>query len=286
MKEGSIKIAGVIIIILLLIAAIIASVSNTKNKHSLNEEKLQKESVISEKNQVSSELDKVKNELAALKTKNEITEKSLAETESKLAEKEKRIGYLSKENSSITKDKKELANLQKTKSELDKAFEDLKLEHQTSLARIRDLENSEIVLETEKKTLAVKLDKSEMYRTDNIEIYGSRGNKKDKLTFYACRTKEINLNFDVPKTLTEAISFKIVTPSGTTITPDDKSLSWTISQNPENLTASISSSTGEIEPSRQVTLTYSSKEKLASGEYKIQILSDNKNLSSCRLKLK
>ena len=86
--------------------------------------------------------------------------------------------------------------------------------------------------------------------------------------------------------MNETISFKIITPAGTTITPEDKSLSWTIEQNSWNFTASLSSVTGEFEASRKVVLTYTSKEKLKSGEYKIQIFSNDKNIGNCRVKLK
>ena len=48
-------------------------------------------------------------------------------------------------------------------------------------------------------------------------------------------TKKLNVAFDVPNNLTEAISFKIVTPSGSTINPDDKSMSWYFVQKPTNL---------------------------------------------------
>ena len=125
-----------------------------------------------------------------------------------------------------------------------------------------------------------------MYRTDNIELYGSRGNKKDKLTIYAGRTKKLNLNFEVPQNLTEAISFKIVTPTGTTITPEDKSLSWVTEPYSHNLTASLSSGPGDFGVPRKVVLTYNAKEKLTSGEYKIQILSADKIIGNCRIKLR
>jgi len=286
MKESTLIYLGGTIIVLLLLTTVVSTVSNSKNKRNLNEEKLKNESLASQKLQVSQELDKAKNDITSLTTEKETTEKAMAKTESNLAEVEKRIGSLSKENSSLIKDRNELAQLQKTKADLDNAYEDLRLKHETALSKIRDLENSAIVLDTDKKNLSGDLAKSEMYRTDNIEIYGSRGNKKDKLTFCASRTKKINLNFDVPQNLTETISFKIITPSNTTITPEDKSLTWTFGQDTQNLTASLSSLTGEFDLSRKVVLTYTPKEKLKGGEYKIQILSNDKNIGNCRLLLK
>ena len=219
-------------------------------------------------------------------TKKESEEKALAETNSKLAETEKKIAYISKENSSLVKDRNELVQLQKSKSDLDKVYEDLKLKHETAVTRIKELENSAIIMDAEKKELTGNLTNAETYRTDNIEVYGSRGNKKDKLTFIARRTKKLNLNFDVPQILTEAISIKIITPAGKTIIPDDKSLTCVIKPDSGNPTASLSFVPGEFDASRKVTLTYTPKEKLNSGEYKIQIFSNDKNIGNCRLMLR
>jgi hypothetical protein len=78
----------------------------------------------------------------------------------------------------------------------------------------------------------------------------------------------------------------LTTPSGTTINPDDKSLTWTFPQDSRNFTASLSTITGEFEQSRQVVLNYLPKGKLAKGEYKIQIYSGDKNIGNCRIVLK
>jgi myosin heavy subunit len=286
MKEKTQIYAGTIIIALLLISTTIALISNSKNKRNYNEEKILNESISSKKLQVSQELDKTKNDMAALITKKESEEKAMAETELKLAETEKRIAHISKENSSLRQVRNELIQLQKAKNELDREHEDLKLKQETALSRIKELENSAITSDAQNKELSGNLENAEKYRTDNTEIYESRGNKKDKLTICATRTKKLDLNFDVPQNLTEAISFKIITPDGKTITPEDKSLTWLVEPNSSTLTASLSALTGEIDTPRKVTMTYSPKEKLNPGEYKIQIFSNDKNISNCRFRLK
>lgn len=285
MKEKTLTYSGVIIIVLLLITATIALITNARNKLNFNNEKLLNESVTTEKIQVSQELDKVRTYLSVLTTAKESDEKELADTKSRLTETEKRIAYLTNENNSLMKDKNELVQLKKSESELDRAYEDLKLKQETASARIRELENSAIVLDAEKKELTGKLANAEMYRTDNVEIYGSKGNKKDKLTFKAIRTKKINLNFDVPQSLVETITFRIVTPDGKTITPENKSLSWLSVPESENMTASLSPVTGVLNSLKRITLTYSPNEKLEPGEYNIQIFSNDKNIGNCRLKL-
>ncbi len=120
--------------------------------------------------------------MTALTTKKESDEKAMAETEFQDWQKPKnRIAHMSKENSSLLKDRNELVQLQKSKSDLDKVYEDLKLKQETASSRIKDLENSAILLDAQKKELSENLADAEKYRTDNIEIYGSRGKKKIRL---------------------------------------------------------------------------------------------------------
>jgi|WetSurMetagenome_2_1015567.scaffolds.fasta_scaffold78434_3 myosin heavy subunit len=290
MQEKTLKNAGIIIIIILVLTTTIAFVSNSRNKRNYNAEKRQNEFVSSQKLQVSQDLDKVKSELSALTTKNESDIKELAKSNSKLTETERRIALLSKENSSLNNDKNELMQLQKSKSDLDRAYADLELIQETATSRIKELENSEILLEAQKKELSDNLINAEKYRTSNTELYGSRGNRKDKLTFIARRTKKLNLIFDVPQSLSEPITFSITTPDGKTIIPDNKTLTSSIKQDSNYLTASLSSippsTPGKLYPSQKVTMVYTPKEKFGAGIYKIQILSNGKNIGNCRLKLR
>ena len=196
------------------------------------------------------------------------------------------IALLSKELSSLKEGMNLLAQLQGKEGVMDKAYLNLKIEHETELSHVGELQNTILVLNTESKDLTDRLEKSERYKLDNIEIYGSGGNKNDKLTYHASKIKKINLSVDVPQSLTETISFKIITPTGLTIIPEDKSLAWSNVLDSKNLTASLSSVSGNFENSRKVMLTYTPRKKLPSGEYMIQIFSNDKNIRTCRLKLR
>jgi hypothetical protein len=290
MKEKILKSAGTSIIVLLLITTTIAFVSNSKNKRNYNEEKTKNESISSQRLMVSQELDKAKSDMAALTTLKLNEDKAMAETDSKMAEAEKRIANLSKENGSLLKDRNALAQLQKSKNALDNAYEDLKLKQKTASSRIRELENSAIILDAQKKELAEILANEEEYRISNMEIYGSRGTGKDKLTFLARRTKKLNLIFDVPQGLNKPFSINIITPDGKTITPENKSLSSLIEPEVDHLTASLPNippfAAGKPDASQRVTMAYTPEEKLNAGEYKIQIFSNGKNIGNCRLKLR
>jgi hypothetical protein len=290
MKEKTLTYAGTAIIALLLITCTIAFISNSKNKRNYNEEKIRNESISSQKFLVSQELDKVKSEMAALTTKKQSEDKALAETDLKMAEAEKSISNLSRENGSLLKDKNVLVQLQKSKNDLDNAYEDLKLKQETASSRIKELENTAILLDAQKKELSKIIANAEEYRISNMEIYGSKGNKKDKLTFLARKTKKLNLIFDVPQGLNKPISINIITPDGKMITPEAKSFSSFIDPGVDYLTASLStipaSTPGKLNNSKRVILAYTPEEKLNAGEYKIQIFCNGRNIGICRLRLR
>ncbi|MDD3052413.1 MAG: hypothetical protein PHR06_14900 [Candidatus Cloacimonetes bacterium] len=285
MTDKKLVYIGAILIALLLFSTVFTVIRNSKNKRNLNDEKLRTESLLSEKLQVEKELAKLKNDFSALQEKNSENDKLLTDAQVQLSENGKTLKRLSNEARSLRSNKKELEELQVAKASIDKEYADLKLKNDELVAQNKNLNNKMTALEVQKNDLTAKLQKLEKYCTDNFEVYGSRG-KKDKLTFWAFRTKKINLNFEVPQSLTETISFKMTTPSGKIITPDDKVLSWYFPMDQRNFTASMSAVTGEFEQSRQVVLSYVSKEKLEKGEYKIQIFSNGNNIGNCRFKLK
>ena len=169
---------------------------------------------------------------------------------------------------------------------LDKEYTKLKSENERLIARGSELQNSINSLESEKKELSSNLEMEKMYNTDNFLVTATRGKKTEKIVIRASRAKKLNMTFEVPKSLSEKISFKIVTPTGVTINPDDKSLSWYVPVDSRKFTASLSTLSGEFEESRQVILSYSAETKLAKGEYKIQILSNATTIGNCRIMLK
>jgi hypothetical protein len=287
MKEKRVRLAGSAIIVVLLIIAGIAFFSNSRNKRNLKQEKLQNESIMSQRNKATQDLDNVKSDLTALKSKDEITNKALASEKTILKEKERRIAYISKENSSLMKDKNELAQLKKSKAALDKSYQDLELQHVTALSLIKDLENSKIALDSERKELMSELESSQKDRIDNVELYASRGNRKNKITFIARRARELNLSFDTPLSKADAISYKIISPSGKIINPEDKLSAWTIVDNsPQKMTASLSSASADPENARKIELKDNSKDKLIPGVYTIQIFGDNIDIGNYKLKLR
>ncbi len=285
-KSNVITYVGGAIIILLLIGLLFAVNSNSKNKKSLKAEILTSEKLLSEKLMVENELTKLKADFAALEEKSNTNAALLEQANKKIAESQRRINSLNSENRSLRGLKKELDDLQTVKANLEKEALQLKSEYDQLMAKNADLQNSLSAMEKEKQEIASVLENTLKYTSDNFLVTATRGKKKEKVVVCAMRTKKLNMTFDVPQSLTEEISFKIVTPTGTTINPDDKALSWTFRPDSRNFTASLSAVTGEFEQSRQVVLTYTAKEKLVAGEYKIQILCNGNNIGNCRIKLK
>jgi len=284
--QKTLNYVGAIVIALLLTGIVFTLVSNSKGKRNLNAEKLTSEKLLSEKLSAEKELAKLQADISALKQKNADNQKLLVETNLKIANSEKRINSLTGENRSLQANRKELEALKILKAELEKEAGRLKSDYDKLIAQNKDLQNSLSLLEADKKNLTLQLDKAKMLSSDNFLVTATRGKTTEKLVIKSTRVKKLNLAFEVPQNLAETISFKIVTPSGTTINPGDKSMSWYFPQDSRNLTASLSPVTGEFEQSRQVVFNYAPKGKLVKGEYKIQIISNGIDISKCRIMLK
>jgi hypothetical protein len=285
-RQRTIVYAGILVMALLLIGLIFTSVSNSKNKKNVNAEKLISEKLLSEKLAFEKELDKMKADFSALEQKIDANAKLLDETNSKIADNEKKIQSLSGENRSLRSSRNELEELIRNKADLEKESSQLKAEYEKLISQNNDLQNTLASLETEKNNLASELKKVRKFNSDNFLLTATRGKSTEKIVIKASRAKKLNMAFEVPQSLTEAISFKITTPSGATINQNDKSLTWNFPLDSRNYTASLSNVTGEFEQSRQVVLNYVPKGKLEKGEYKIEIFSEANKIGNCRIMLK
>ena len=286
MKDQGIIYVGVAVILLLLATTIFGFVSNSKNKRNLNAEMVRTETLASEKAKLLGEIDQLKNDQNSLTGRYDSAQKSIASAESRVIERDRRINTLRRDNTALEVDRKTLADLQTEKAELDKTHNTLQQEYEKALAQNKELQNSFTQLEAQHKDISSQFLQARLYTTDNFQAYGSRGKEKEKLTICARRTKKLNVNFDVPENLKDPVTFTILTPGGETITPEDAGLSWTFQPELQNLTASLTGILGDLENPRKVDFKYEAKEKLAKGEYKIQLFSNNLNIGNCRLILR
>lgn len=282
-NQKTITYVGAVVIVLLLLGLILTMVFNSRNRNSLKAEKLTTERLLTEKSAIQNDLDKVREEISNLKLRSDENARLLSDTEAKLADTEKRMRYLSSQNAMKSKAAEEEFQIQK--AALEKEYADLKLSYDNQMSENGNLQKKLAEMEAQTNDLLEKLKAMSTFDSDNFQVMGTRG-KNDRQVVFARRVKKLSVNFEVPQSLTDAISFRIVTPTGTTITPEDKSLSWIFPPNVRHLTASLSPVTSEFEESRKVTLTYAPKEKLVPGEYKIQIFSNGQNIGNCRIRLR
>jgi len=273
------------IIAVLLLGFMLMVIFNGKNKKNLRAEKLVSENLLAGKSQTEAELARLKNDFNTLKQQYDENAKQLAESNAKIADDEKRINSLSREIRTLRGNSRELEDLKKTKADMEKEIARMKLDNENLNTRNRELQDRLAAMESEQNKLAEQLEKANLYDSDNFLATATRGKKTEKVVIFASRAKKLNVAFEVPQSLTENISFKIVTPSGSTVS-DDKAVSWVLINDSRNLTASLSAVTGEFEKSRKVVLNYTPKTKLEKGEYRIHILSNGNNIGNCRMVLK
>jgi myosin heavy subunit len=285
-KENLLPLIGVGIIVVLLFLSLFFIKTNFSLKNNLKKEKLNSEQLLSSKLLLSKEIERKKQDLESLRDRFIEINRKNEKLSSIVSEKDQRINYLSKENIALNKTKKELSDTIKQKEDIDKQFTILRLNNEELLSKMSEKEKSIASLEEKLKSLTMQLEQVALNTSNNFQISATKGKKRERLTIVAARTKKLTIDFEVPQNLTEKISFRIITPSGKSVTSDDKAMTWTFPTNPRNLTASLSGLTGEFEESRQVQLIYSPKEKLQSGLYKIEIISNNNVIGKCRVMLK
>ncbi|MEN6618840.1 MAG: hypothetical protein ABFC28_05005 [Rikenellaceae bacterium] len=272
-RESRVPLILTVLVIILAISSLLLLRAYSTKKADLKSELLRSENLLSEKLATEKELDKIKTDFTELQGKIATTEKLLTEVEFKLNEKEKKINSLAGANNSLLENKKELEELHIIKTNLEKDLAELKRNFENILVQNTELQSDVSSLQAEKHNLSARLEQVISYNTDNFLINALKNQKKEKLTIRAARTKRLNLTFDVSNSLTEKISFKLITPSGATINSDDNEFS------------SVSRESSE-EGSRKVDFTYSPKEKLEKGIYKVEILYKGNNIGNSRIKLK
>lgn len=283
-KTKTYMIAGLLIV--LAIGLILAVGYNARNKKSLKTEKMTSATLLTEKEKALAELTRLNSEFAALGSRNEENMRMLTECRDNISSLEKKVSSLSTENRSMRKLSAEIADLKKKYEALEKESVQLKSEREELLARNEKLKKDLSESDNEKMQISTDLEKARLYNADNFLMTATRGKKTEKVVVCVSRARKLNMAFEIPSALSEAISFTITTPSGSVVRSDDRQLTWFLAPETDRFVASLSSSTGEFEQSRQVVLYYLAKERLAKGEYKVDILSNGQNIGKCRIVLR
>lgn len=277
----------IIAIVVLLFAALILAIGlNLGKSKKLKVERAAAELMAAEKKETGKKLASLENELGEMKKKSEENARSFETCNQKIADYEKKIGALAGSNRQLRVAEKELAELKKSKVMLESELASLRGDKESLSSQIEELTNKIKSQEIDKKKISDKLDEALRYDTDDFLVTATRGKKTERIVVCASRTKKLTVSFNVPQNLTDAISFSIKTPSGSVINPDDKTLSWYLQADPTELIASLSSVTGDFEQSKKIVLSYTPRERLQKGEYRIEINSNGTNIGNCRIMLK
>jgi hypothetical protein len=280
------RIVIAIIIALLLISTVGAFIyrqSNQSLKSDLRKEKLSSEAILSEKLAIEKESLKLKNDIQTWMGKSKKTDSMLEDALAKIQGMEKTIAGLRRENSAMALLKKEFEALKEIRDQLEKQ---MALNESKSSKKITDLQSELESAKGELNQLRAALHAKPDNLTDVFRVESSRGKQKPRLTVNAARTKRLVLSFEIPESLSNDITFNIITPQGRTIKSGQTGLTVRILDDNRNLTASLSPVSGSYEISKRMEMTYKPDKKLESGVYQVYILHNNHKIGSCQLKLR
>lgn len=255
--------------------------TNTSLEELLQGSKLKSESLLSEKLAVEKEVNDLKFQIVSQLGKNAEMDRLLNKAKADLARKEKQIQQQGR-NANNTK---ELADLRRMKSKLEQDLAGLK-------STIMDLQSENLALAGElnqtkakNKELTGTIGIMEAMAINNYQI--SATNKNEKLTVVARRAKSLNMAFDFPQSVASGVKFKIHTPDGKLVDERNEALSYNISDDGGDLTASIEPIfIADMKVSKRIEMKYKPKEKLKKGVYTIDIYNGESYISSCQVRLK
>ncbi|WP_421872625.1 hypothetical protein [Marinoscillum sp.] len=265
---------------------------NAQAEEALLGEKVKSEKMLSEKLALSKEIEKLKKDIEGYKGQSSTFDKKLADLEARLKKKEDQLNGMSKShNMTINDYKKQLAELQHMRDQLNA---ELAKQNEQMAALMKEngtLKDAIAMMEVSNEELVTK-----NYVLSQIisENYGVEAHKKrNKLTVSAKKTKEIQLGFDVPSTVSENLSFVITSPDGSqTSSNTSKTISYTMLNefqfSDATATASLNTTVpvSNIDQKKHVVLSYKPEDKLAKGVYQINIYSDGSFIGSSQLRLK
>lgn len=257
---------------------------NSLLEEGLGKEKLKSESLLSEKLLLEKDIVKFKAQLSSLTGQNQELDKILKQTSLKLEAKEAEFSRVNKENASLQKIKKQQNELLAIRKDLDVQIENLKATLQGLQAENNTLNNKVAYLEQRNKLLNDELHKAMLASVDHAQTDALQG-KSERLTVKAKRTNKLVANFEVPAELNN-LSFRVVSPSGSALSPKDGTIASRVVSVSDNMVASSATTSNLNTKVKQVEMVYIPSKKLTAGTYKIEILNDNLYVGSLQVKLR
>lgn len=254
---------------------------NQSLKSERDQEKLRVESLLSEKLLVEKNLASIESQMEKIISKNEDLERQIVEAKNLASLKDESIRQL----------QRQLAANKKSYSDLNAINKDMEGKLAALIQQLSQLQDERLAAAKETEALRNQVEnlKNELALAHNayynkVQVEASRG-KKDKLVVKASRTKKLKATVVLPAGLKD-VQFQVFDPKGKLISssPEDGLLAVKINED-TNATAS-QSNPGSVKGFKEAVMTFIPKRKLASGTYRVEVLSESLSVGSFQLRLR
>jgi len=277
-----------IIALALLAAGVIGSTifmvngGNGKEKAAVEKERLENERLLGDKLQLEKRINDLDGSLLAERSRSSRSDAHITDLERRVEQAQDHARTLEGKARNLDKAKKDLAQAQAERDRLMNQLAGLQ-------SSDHDLRDQLARSKADRDALAALYDQQQQgaQMVNNAEVDALRG-KKQRLTVVAKRTSEIRMAFDLPEHMAQQANFKIISPKGKTYEGKDPSIALSIDKPEAEPTASVDLLAGREPGARasRVNLTFSPKEKLEAGVYRIDVRSGDTYLNTVLLRLR
>lgn len=250
---------------------------------SADEAKLTSERLLGEKLQLEKQIAELGGRLS---TKSE----ALTESERKEEDLKRRVEQALARAKGLEGSARKSKDLERQVAELRKTKEQLELTLATNASLEHDLRDQLERTAKERDEFATELaeHKAGAQMVNNAEVDALRG-KKGKLTVMARRAKEIRMAFDLPGSMAQGASFKIIAPDGHNYSGADPAISMSLeTMEPEPFAAVdlMPEALSDTDRAARVHLKFTPTEKLQPGTYRIDVMAGGEYLNTVLLNLR
>ena len=252
----------------------------------LNETRIQQEKLMGEKLQLEKSVAKFKSELAKM-----ASDKNGMAT--KLSEQLAQLEQMEKENKRYRSTAAKVEALKKEKAQLEAMMKEVERDMAKMNSTIGDLtaENARYKLENKdllasNSKLTSQVNDFQEVAINNALVEAVQGKKKQRLTVVAKRTKGLKMEVDLPASMTENLTLKVIDPQGKPLTDSDGTANISEVLNDGTLTASLTMMEGELVAAKRMKLEFSPKKKMTQGTYTLEVSNGKKSLGKIQVKLR
>lgn len=252
----------------------------------LSDSRIQQEKLMGEKLQLEKSVAKFKSDFAKMANEN----KGLS---ANLSEKLEALEKMEKENKRFRSTAYQVDGLKKQKAELEAMMKEMEKDMKGMSNSISELtaENSKIRIENQdlmasNSKLRENVSALQEVAINNALVEAVQGKKKQRLTVVAKRTKGLKMEVDLPASMTDKLTLKVIDPQGKELTDKDGIASVTEVLNDGMLTASLTMMEGELVAAKRMKLAFEPKGKLKQGTYTLEVSNAHKSLGKIQVKLR